>query len=77
VFDELTVLIDQHTNRNAGHKKSVQKILNAVLSLIVHIVGLLQFQDTLRHRLDDIGMPVSDFYQSLTESAKRFIKRLI
>jgi len=76
VLDGLTVLIDQHTNGNAGHEKSVQKILNAVFSLIVHIVGLLQFQDALCHRLDDIGMSVSNFYQSLTESAKRFIEMI-
>jgi len=61
-FDKLTMLIDQHTNGNAGHEKSVQKILNAVLSLNIHIVGFLQFQNALRHCLNDIGVPVPYLY---------------
>lgn len=68
MFDKLTMLVDQHTNWNAGHEKSVQEILNAVLSLNVHIVRLLQFQNALRHCLHDVGMPVPYLYQSLAES---------
>lgn len=71
VSGELTVLIDQHANGNAGHEKSVQKILNIILSLNIHIVGVFELQDTLRHRLNNVGVPVPDLYQSLTESAKK------
>lgn len=74
MFDGLTVLINQHANGNTGHEKSVQKILDAVLCLIVHVVGFFQFQNALGHRLDDIAVPVSYFYQGLTKSAKQFIK---
>lgn len=62
MFDELTVLVDQHTNGNAGHEKSVQEILNTILSLNVHVVGFLQLQNALCHCLDDIGMPVPYLY---------------
>lgn len=38
-------------------------------------MGLLQLQNALRHRLNDIGVSVPDLYQSLAESIKRFTSK--
>ena len=37
------MLIDQHTNGNSGHEKSVQEILNIVFRLDIDIVRFFQF----------------------------------
>lgn len=71
MFNELTMLINQHTNGNAGHEKSIQEILNAVLSLNIYIMRFLQLQNALCHCLDNIGMSVPYLYQSLAESIKK------
>lgn len=65
------MLVDQHTNRDARHIKSVKKVLYAVVGLLVHRVGLLELHDALRHRLHHIGVTIAYPDQSLTKPVER------
>ena len=69
--DKLTVLIDQHANRDSRHEKSVQKVLDIVLRLRIDVVRFFQLKNTLCHRLHDVLVSVPDFNQSLTESIEK------
>lgn len=62
-FWQLTVLIDEHPDGYSGHVEAIQKVLNAVFSVTVHVVWFLQLQNALRHRFHHVRVPVPDFHQ--------------
>ena len=63
------MLVDEHPNGNAGHVEAVEEVLNAVVCLLVHGVGLLQLQHALRHGLHHVRVPVANADQSLAKPA--------
>ena len=54
------MLIDKHPDRDPAHVEAVQEVLYRVLSAGVHLVWLLQLQDTLGHGLDHVSVTVAD-----------------
>lgn len=65
------MLVDEHPDRYPRHVEPIQEILYAVLGVVVHVVGILQLEDALRHRLDDVRMPVPDPDQRVAEQLHR------
>lgn len=56
----LTVLVDEHANRDAAQVEAVQKVLDILVGHWVVGESLFVFYDTLGHSRHDIVVPVSD-----------------
>lgn len=56
----LTVLVDEHTDRDAAQVEAVQKVLDILVGYQVLGESLFVFYDTLGHGRHDIVVPVSD-----------------
>lgn len=63
----LTVLVDEHPNRNSRHVESIQEVLDAVLRVMINIMRLLKLQYALSHGLYYVRMSVSNFDQIAAE----------
>lgn len=68
----LTVLVYEHPDRNARHVKPVEKILYAVLRVVIDVVRILQLEHALRHRLHHVAVPVPDLHQAVAEVRQGF-----
>lgn len=56
----LTVLVDEHADRDAAHVEAVQKVLNILVGYWIVGEDLFVFNDTLGHSWHYIVVPVSD-----------------
>lgn len=54
------MLVDKHPYGDAAHVEPVQEVLYGMLQAAVHLVGLLQLQDTLGHGLHHVSVTVVD-----------------
>lgn len=61
------MLVDEHADGYARHVEAVQEVLDAVVHLLVHGVGLLQLHHALRHRLHHVRVPVAHAHQRLAK----------
>lgn len=61
------MLIDQHSNGYSAHVKSMKKVLNAMLRLLINSMCFFQLQHTLCHGGDNVWMTIPDLHQDLSE----------
>lgn len=66
----LTVLVDEHTDRDAAQVEAVQKVLDILVGYRVLGESLFVFYDTLGHSRHDIVVPVSDCDQGVNKPAE-------
>ena len=52
-FEKEGVLVDEHAHGDAGHVEPVEEVLDGHVRLVVHLVRLLQLEDSLRDRVKD------------------------
>ena len=50
-FEKESVLVDEHAHGDAGHVEPVEEVLDGHVRLVVHLVRLLQLEDSLRGKL--------------------------
>ena len=50
-FEKEGVLVDEHPHGDAGHVEPVEEVLDGHVRLVVHLVRLLQLEDSLRDKL--------------------------
>lgn len=63
----LTVLVDEHANRDTARVEAVQKVLDVLVSDPILREGLFVLDDTLGHGRHYIIVPVSDGNQGISE----------
>lgn len=66
----LTVLIDEHTDGDAAHVESIQKVLDVLVGDYVLGKYLFVFYDTLGHGRHDVVVPVPDGNQGIDKPDK-------
>lgn len=66
----LTVLVDEHADRDAAHVEAVQEILDILVGDRVLWEDLFIFDDALGHGWHHIVVPVSDGDQGVYKSAQ-------
>ena len=52
-FEKEGVLVDEHAHGDAGHVEPVEEVLDGHVRLVVHLVRLLQLEDSLRDNLKE------------------------
>lgn len=72
----LTVLIDQHAYADAAHVEAVEEVLNGQLHRRIDVARLLQLDDALRHRLNDVLVSLPNVIDLRTESVRKSAFRL-
>ncbi len=70
----LTVLVDEHANRDAAHVEAVQKVLDILVGYWVVGESLFVFYDTLGHSRHYIVVPVSDGNQGINKTGEEGYK---
>ena len=50
-FEKEGVLVDEHAHGDAGHVEPVEEVLDGHVRLVVHLVRLLQLEDSLQGKL--------------------------
>lgn len=66
----VTVLVDEHADANARHIETIEEVVDPVLHRLVDLVRFAHLDDTFGHGRNDVGVPVPNLYQRLTEPFK-------
>ena len=49
-FEKEGVLVDEHAHGDAGHVEPVEEVLDGHVRLVVHLMRLLQLEDSLQDK---------------------------